>query len=508
MNKTRYQGDMAPDVEKEAENIRLIHESVDQVPVQEIVAEVQKVAGLFLHKSARQFPLFVEYIENFSRLMEIIDLIAKNAMVLAGEMRKIRDRVAPDNRLIRECLDVITDRIFELNLLNADLVVYDRNLRRLLRRKTQFQNKTSSAKPYARVIREERDLMHTLQLFGLTVTKGLKSLKTGIHPSSLLKRKDDPEDIKRLLENSKYNYTRVTHAVIRYFQAVSRFLVPNVRVVVRGGKEVLFRLEGGTTRDDTYLFILDTIAACSKKQADMLRKTCTDPLLDEFRVSHDNLRVIGFGKLVIPTYQAYENRMIGGPEKKGRRREPTLKEELKNIQKLKIQMHQLNRITRLGRMGPSLEQTKRKIFLQNFILSVEFTDLIKKLCRHLIEPINYDRVIDMLYDEKMKVHLQETAGTLKSLGDVSQQTRTEVFSEIKFLSMFHPNARLFQAPADNLPAGPEPQAEDADPGSNAPAYEHQLDGRTYVNTTPSKIEAFLVVYGFFFYKAVTGTENF
>jgi len=355
-------------VKQSLNNIQIIQNSVAETPIHEITREVQKVNRLFFSQVESNFSSFDIYIRDFHRLVEIIRVISENCMILDQQIRLSEESPSGkgeelDVRLLREVVVKVMDRVFELNILNDDLGKYHRELSRFLKRFRQFHKKENKARNYVRVIKQEKKVRNTLRLFRLTVTTGLKSLQVGIHPESLLNKEFSKEKQKKLLENSQYNYRRVTHSVVRYFQAICTILAPNVRPVVLKAREVLHKLDKHHTRDDSYRFILDVINLYHPGLKNLVKTELSDSLVPEFRITHDNLRVIGLGKLNLPEY--HEEEWIGKEEEF--KIPVTADEQKEQLWKIKVKVTELNRLMAKGRLGiKTLEGPKRRFCIRIF----------------------------------------------------------------------------------------------------------------------------------------------
>ena len=482
------------DIQHSLNNIRVIQRSIEETPIREIADEVRKVASLFISYSKVNLHPFEQYVRDFLRLVEIIRIITKNCLFLDSQINFSHKPLSFEGRMkaeldaamgsgldlgvLRASVSEVMDRIFELNLLSEDLGKYHRELTRFLKRYRQFYQRTKKARAYVSVIKQEKKVRHTLQLFRLTVTTGLKSLKTGIHPESLLEKKMSDTQRKRLLKNSQYNYRRVTHSVVRYFQAVCTILVPNVRPVLRQAEEIIVHLDKDNTRDDTYLFILDALKAYNRNLKQVVHDDLTDPFLPEFRISHDNLCVIGLGQLEIPVYQ--EEQWIGLEDKKYR---PETKEERqKRLRQIKHKMTELNRLVSKGRLGiKTITEAKKKILYQNFFLSPDYVTILKRLCRNLIEPVDYDALVEKVY--RSKPHTVEIPDILKALGELSNNVTRDLAVECK-----RP-VTLRQEVTDT-------------------GYQYCIGDRIYHNTTPRKLETFVLFFCHFYYAVRMGQEGF
>ena len=470
-------------VKQSLNNIRIIQKSVAETPIHEITREVQKVSRLFFSQVESNFSSFDIYIRDFHRLVEIIRVISENCLILDQQISLSDESPSGkgtglDVRLLREVVAEVMDRVFELNVLNDDLGKYHRELSRFLKRFRQFYKKETKARNYVRVIKQEKKVRNTLKLFRLTVTTGLKSLKVGIHPESLLNKELGKEKQKKLLENSQYNYRRVTHSVVRYFQAVCTILAPNVRPVVLRAREVLHKLDKHTTRDDSYRFILDVINLYHPGMKRLVKNELSDSLVPEFRISHDNLRVIGLGKLDLPEYQ--EEEWIGKEEEQ--EIPVTIAEQKEQLWKIKVKITELNRLMAKGRLGiKTLEGAKKKILYQNFLLSMDYVAIIKRLCKSLMEPVDYYALINGLYS--MKPHTVETPDVLRVLGDLSNQVSQNVTALNKKKALL--------------------ALEVTDTG-----YQHRIRNKIYQNTAPTKLETFTLVFSHFYYTVRIGAEKF
>jgi hypothetical protein len=483
------------EIQRSLNNIRTIQRSIDETPIREIAEEVTKVARLFLSYAKTSHSSFEHYVRDFLRLVDIIRIITKNCLFLdsqinfsdkplsfEGLMQAELNAVLGkglDLQILRNSITEVMDRIFELNLLSEDLAKYHRELTRFLKRYQQFYKRTSKAKAYVRVIKQEKKVQRTLQLFRLTVTTGLKSLRTGIHPEHLLEKNMSAANRKRLLENSQYNYRRVTHSVIRYFQAVCTILVPNVRPILRQAEEVIIHLSKDGTRDDSYMFILDTLKAYNQGLKNVVQSQMTDPLLPEFRVSHDNLCVIGLGQLDIPSYQ--EEEWIGLEDKKIVPR--TKKEQQQRLRVIKTKMTELNRLAAKGRLGiKTLSEAKKKILYQNFFLSTDYVTILKRLCKNLMEPIEYDHLIDSIRHARPNV--VEIPDVLMALGELSNNIKGDLTA-----GNHKRRVRLRQEVTDR-------------------GYQHRIGNGIYENTTPQKLETFVLVFCHFYYAMQMLNEGF
>ncbi len=470
-------------VKRSINNIQIIRKSIDDTPIHEITREVRKVSRLFFSQVESHFRSFDLYIRDFHRLVEIIRIITESCLSLDRHIRLSEESPAGKNekldvRLLRSIVAEVMDRIFELNLLNEDLGKYHRELTRFLKRYRQFYKRESKARPYVRVIKQEKKVSHTLQLFRLTVTTGLKSLKLGVHPESLLNKELSEEKRKKLLENSQYNYRRVVHSVVRYFQAVCTILSPNVRPVVLKAKEVLHKLDKRITRDDSFRFILDALNCYNPGLKRLVNAELRDSLVPEFRISHDNLRVVGLGTLELPVYQ--EEEWIGKEETL--KIPHTVEEQQEHLRRIKGKITELNRLMAKGRLGiKTVEGAKKKILYQNFLLSADYVSKIERLCKSLMEPVDYYAIINDLY--RMKPHTVETPDILRVIGDLSNEVQQNISAgnqKNKLISL-----------------------EVTDSG-----YQHRIEKEIYQNTTPIKIEAFILVFSHFYYVVRMGEEKF
>jgi len=469
-------------VNRSLNNIQTIQKSIDDTPIHEITREVRKVSRLFFSQVDSHFRSFELYIHDFHRLVEIVHIITENCLSLNRHIRLAEKAPSGkteklDVRLLKELVAEVMDRIFELNLLNEDLGKYHRELTRFLKRYRQFYGRENKARPYVRVIKQEKKVSHTLQLFRLTVTTGLKSLKSGVHPESLLNKELSPEKRKKLLENSQYNYRRVVHSVVRYFQAVCTILSPNVRPIVMEAREVLHKLDKHIVRDDSFRFVLDALHCYNPGLKKLVKAQLGDSLVPEFRISHDNLRVVGLGTLELPVYQ--EEEWIGREEEDSIPQ--TVEQQQVQLRRIKGRVTELNRLMAKGRLGiKTVEDAKKKILYQNFLMSADYVSKIKRLCKSLMEPVDYYAIYNALYG--MKPHTVETPEILRVIGDLSNGVQHHISAANRKNILF--------------------SLEITDSG-----FQHRIGRNKYQNTTPLKLETFTMVFGHFYYVA-RGVEKF
>ncbi len=469
-------------IKRSLNNIQIIRKSVDDTPIHEITREVRKVSRLFFSQVETHFRSFDLYIKDFHRLVEIVRIITENCLSLEQHIRLSKDESAGRNekldvRYLKELVTEVMDRIFELNLLNEDLGKYHRELTRFLKRYRQFYGRENKARPYVRVIKQEKKVNHTLQLFRLTVTTGLKSLKSGVHPESLLNKELSEKKRKKLLENSQYNYRRVVHSVVRYFQAVCTILAPNVRPIVLKAKEELHKLDKHIVRDDSFRFVLDALHCYNPALKKLVKAELGDSLVPEFRITHDNLRVVGLGALELPVYQ--EEEWIGREEESNILH--TVEQQQGQLRRIKGRVTELNRLMAKGRLGiKTVEDAKKKILYQNFLMSADVVSKVKRLCKSLMEPVDYYAIYNALYG--MKPHTVETPEILRVIGDLSNEVQHQI-------SAANRKNILFSLQVTDC------------------GFQHRIGNRIYQNTTPLKLETFTMVFGHFYYVA-RGVEKF
>lgn len=182
---------------------------------------------------------------------------------------------------------------------------------------------------------------------------------------------------------------------------------------------------------------------------ELVHEKLTEPILKNFIISPDNLRVIGLGM---------EGDMF-------------------------YKIHLANELFALGRLAP-LEKVKKRNLIKAEIVSPEMETMVRLICENLFDPLDFDLIYNIIAD--VKPHTREIPSMLHAIGKASLNAYETV--EIPM------NTRHYTI--HKIPKGHE-------------KTDHQINETLFTNTNIYRIKAFLIIFSYFYYRvAASDGDNF